>query len=291
MIYLALSILSSSSIYVLFKIFGKYKVQLLPAIVINYLFAASSGFVQLDSLSSLRNIPVEWWPAAITISFLFISLFYLMAKTAQDLGVSVSSNASKMSMLIPILLLAIIYPDEQLKLIQVIGIILAIFGIYFTSLKGGSSSFSIKSIFWPFVLFIGSGLLDFLLAYANQNLLRSAADDRLFTSLSFGLAFIWGVALLLFKAIKRPLKISKISIIGGFALGVVNFGSIYFLLRTYAGNIAQKTAILPLNNMAIIVLSTLLSILLFQERLSRKNILGLLLSLLSIFLIFLSRKV
>lgn len=290
MIYLALSILSSSSIYVLFKFFSKYKVQLLPAIVINYLFAASSGFVQLESLSSLSTIPNEWWPAALTISFLFISLFYLMAKTAQDLGVSVSSNASKMSMLIPILMLAIIYPDEQLKLIQVIGITLAIIGIYFTSLKG-ESRFSIKSIFWPFVLFIGSGLLDFILAYANENLLRSAADDRLFTSLSFGLAFIWGVVLLLLKAIKKPLRISKTSIIGGFALGVVNFGSIYFLLRTYAGNIAQKTAILPLNNMAIIVLSTLFSILLFQERLSRKNILGLLLSLLSIFLIFLSRKV
>lgn len=285
MIYLALSILSSSSIYVLFKIFGKHKVQLLPAIVINYLFAASSGFVQLDSLSALSNIPAEWWPASLTISFLFISLFYLMAKTAQELGVSVSSNASKMSMLIPIILLAIIYPDEKLKAIQILGIALAIAGIYFTSVKS-DSSFSIKSIFWPFVLFIGSGLLDFLLAYANQNLLASAADDSLFTSLSFGLAFIWGVLLLLFKAINSSLKISKASVIGGIVLGIVNYGSIYFLLRTYAGNFAQKTAILPVNNMAIIVLSTLLSVALFQERLSSKNILGLAFSLLSILLIF-----
>jgi drug/metabolite transporter (DMT)-like permease len=285
MIYLALSILSSSTIYVLFKIFGKHKVPLLPAIVINYLFAASSGFVQLDSLSSLRNISVEWWPAAITISFLFISLFYLMAKTAQELGVSVSSNASKMSMLIPIVLLAIIYPDEKLKAIQILGIVLAIAGIYFTSIKS-DSTFSIKSIFWPFVLFIGSGLLDFLLAYANQNLLETAADDSLFTALSFGLAFIWGILLLLFKAINSSLNISKASVIGGIVLGIVNYGSIYFLLRTYAGNFAQKTAILPVNNMAIIIVSTLLSVALFQERLSSKNLLGLALSLFSILLIF-----
>lgn len=285
MIYLALSILCSSTIYVLFKFFGRYKVQLLPAIVINYFFAASSGFIQLDSINQLTTIPNEWWLAILVISLLFISLFYLMAKTAQDLGVSVSSNASKMSMLIPILLLAIIYPDEHLSIIQGIGIVLALFGIYFTSLKEGSK-FNWKSIFWPFVLFIGSGLLDFILAYANENLLHSAADDSLFTSLSFGFAFIWGVLILAFYSIKNGLNISKASIIGGLVLGIINYGSIFFLLRTYAGNIAQKTSILPVNNMSIIIVSTLFSILLFQEKLSRKNVIGLSLSILSIVIIF-----
>lgn len=285
MIYLALSILCSSSIYVLFSYFGKYNVQLLPAIVVNYLIAAASGFVQVESFNSFFTIPNEWWFFAISLSLLFISLFYLMAKTAQEMGVSVSSNASKMSMLIPIVLLAIIYPNEHLKFLQVIGVILAIFGIYYTSLKG-DSGFKIKNIFWPFILFAGSGLLDFILAYANQNLLHSAADDRLFTSLSFGLAFIWGLLIIVIQFITKKEKIRLSSISGGVILGIVNFGSIYFLLRTYAGNIAQKTTILPVNNMAIIILSTLFSILLFHEKLSLKNVLGLALSLASIAVIF-----
>lgn len=285
MIYLALSILCSSTIYVLFKSFGRYKVQLLPAIVVNYFFAASSGFIQLDSVNQFASIPNEWWLAIFIISLLFISLFYLMAKTAQELGVSVSSNASKMSMLIPIVLLAVIYPDEHLSVLQGIGIVIALAGIYFTSLKEGSS-FKWKSILWPFVLFIGSGLLDFILAYANENLLNSAADDSLFTSLSFGFAFIWGVVLLSFNAFKKGFSISKASVIGGVVLGIVNYGSIFFLLRTYAGNIAQKTSILPVNNMSIIIVSTLFSILLFQEKLSKKNVFGLSLSILSIVIIF-----
>ena len=285
MIYLALSILCSSAIFVLFSYFAKYKVQLVPAIVTNYLIAAASGFVQVESVDSFYNIPNEWWIFAFLISFLFISLFYLMAKTAQELGVSVSSNATKMSMLIPIVLLALIYPSEHLNYLQVIGVILALFGIYYTSIKG-DSSFKLKYIFWPFILFAGSGLLDFLLAYANQNLLHSAADDRLFTSLSFGLAFIWGLFIILYQYLLKKEKIRLVSVVGGVILGVVNFGSIYFLLRTYASNIAQKTTILPVNNMAIIILSTLLSILLFHEKLSRKNIIGLSLSLLSILLIF-----
>lgn len=285
MIYLALSILCSSTIYILFKLFGKYNIQLLPAIVVNYFFAASSGFIQMERLGDFENIPNDWWLPIFIISLLFISLFYLMAKTAQNLGVSVSSNASKMSMLIPIVLLAILYPEEQLSIFQGAGIVLALLGIYFTSLKD-SSTFSWRSIFWPFVLFIGTGLLDFILAFANENLLHTAADDSLFTSLSFGLAFIWGVLLLTYKKLKDGLKVSKLSIIGGLVLGIVNYGSIFFLLRTYAGNIAQKTSILPVNNMSIIILSTLLSILLFQEKLSKKNVLGLSLSILSIIIIF-----
>jgi drug/metabolite transporter (DMT)-like permease len=285
MIYLALSILCSSAIFVLFSYFSNYKVQLVPAIVTNYLIAAASGFVQVESIDSFYTIPNEWWIFAFIISFLFISLFYLMAKTAQELGVSVSSNATKMSMLIPIVLLALIYPSEHLNFLQGVGVIMALFGIYYTSIKG-DSSFKLRYIFWPFVLFAGSGLLDFLLAYANQNLLHSAADDRLFTSLSFGLAFIWGLFIILYQYILKKEKIRVVSVVGGVILGVVNFGSIYFLLRTYASNIAQKTTILPVNNMAIIILSTLLSILLFHEKLSRKNIIGLSLSFLSILLIF-----
>lgn len=285
MIFLALSIICSSTIYVLFTLFGKYKVPLLPAIVVNYFWAAMSGFVQLDGLDAFKTIPTDWWIAASTISLLFISLFYLMAKTAQDLGVSVSSNASKMSMLIPILMLAALYPEESLHFIQIIGVILALIGIYLTSQKEGAR-FNLKSIFWPLVLFIGSGVLDFLLAYANEHLLHSSADDSFFTSLSFGLAFVWGIIILLIRSIKIPINLSWRSVIGGTVLGIVNYGSIFFLLRTYASNVAQKTAILPVNNMAIIIISTLLSVLLFQERLSKKNIIGLSLSILSIILIF-----
>jgi drug/metabolite transporter (DMT)-like permease len=285
MIYLALSILCSSSIYILFKYFGKFNVQLLPAIVINYFIAASFGALQLKLSGADWRIPSDWWTAALIISLLFISLFYLMAKTAQELGVSVSSNASKMSMVIPILLLAIIYPEEHLNIFQTIGILLALFGIYFTSLKEGSK-FNWRSIFWPFVLFIGTGILDFVLAYANQNLLHTEVDDKLFTSLSFGLAFIWGVLIMGYFSLKKGLDISKVSVVGGVVLGVVNFGSIFFLLRTYAGNIAQKTSILPINNMSIIIVSTLFSILLFKEKLSNQNILGLSISIASIVIIF-----
>ena len=285
MIYLLLSISCSSLIYLIFKSFGKYEVPLFPAIVTNYLVAASFGFLQVD-FSLLDSIPSSLLIASATISLLFISLFYLMAYVAEHMGVSVSSNASKMSMLIPLALLALFQPEEKMNFIQVMGLIIAFFGIYFTSLKKNGDG--AKGILLPFLLFIGSGILDYVLAYANNNLLHGPQDDALFTSMGFGMAFIWGILILSFQMLNKGVRVKSKSILGGIILGVVNYGSIYFLLRTYASNIAQKTAILPINNMSIIVVSTLLSLFIFKEKLSGKNWLGLSLSLAAILLIFLS---
>lgn len=285
MTYLGLSILSSSAIFIIFKYFDKYKVALMPAIVFNYFIASSFGVLQVEDYQQLLNIPSGWWLTAATISFLFISLFYLMAKTAQVMGVSVSSNASKMSMIIPLIILAILYPSEKMSLLQITGILFALIGIYFTSLKGSKGGGK-NGLFWPLLLFVGTGSLDFLLAYANENLLHTSADDNLFTALTFGLAFLWGFIFIMILLIKKKTRLSYKVFIGGGILGIINYGSIFFLLRTYAGGIAQKTVILPVNNMGIIIVSTLFSILLFSEKLTAKNWIGLSISIFSIYLIF-----
>ena len=285
MIFLFLSVLSSASIYLIFNLFGRYRVNLLPAIVINYFIASSFGFLHFHSIGEAASIPFEWIPTALLISLLFITLFYLMAITTQVMGISVASNASKMSMIIPIIILAVLHQSERLSFIQSIGIILALAGIYFTSVKSGDKSNEMK-IIWPFLLFIGTGVLDFLLVYANQNLLTTSADDKLFTSLLFTLAFGWGIVAIIFSSFRKKIVFNKPTIIGGIVLGLFNYGSIFFLLRTYASGFAQKTVILPINNMGILIVSILFSILFFREYLSVKNRIGIMISLFAITLIF-----
>lgn len=285
MIYLLLSILSSASIYLMFKTFGLRNVNLLPAIVINYIIASSIGFLHFSAAGEEAQIQPEWWPVALILSLLFISLFYLMAATTQKLGVSVASNASKMSMIIPIVILAFLHQSERLSFIQIIGIGIALIGIYLTSLKSNNKHKE-RNVIWPLLLFIGTGLLDFILVYANQNLLKTSADDNLFSALLFSMAGSWGLILLVIMMIRKGIKLNKATIIGGITLGLLNYGSIFFLLRTYASGFAQKTVILPVNNMGIMVVSILFSILLFHERLSVKNRVGIVISLLAITIIF-----
>ena len=285
MIYLLLSIFSSASIYLMFKVFGLRNVNLLPAIVINYSIASSIGFLQYASVGEKAYIQPNWWPVALVISLLFISLFYLMATTTQKLGVSVASNASKMSMIIPIVILVVMHQSERLSAIQIIGIGIALIGIYLTSLKP-KNKHSERNVLWPLLLFVGTGLLDFFLVYANQNLLKTSADDNLFAALLFGMAFSWGVITLVIMRMRKSIKLNRATVLGGISLGLLNYGSIFFLLRTYASGFAQKNIILPVNNMGIMVVSILFSILLFQERLSLKNRIGIVISLLAITIIF-----
>lgn len=285
MIYLLLSILSSASIYLVFNLFGKYKVNLLPAITINYLVAAIAGLIHNQSTNDIYYVKNEWWPTAITLSMLFISLFYLMAKTTQDQGVSVATNASKMSMIIPVLIIAAFYPGESISLLQAIGIVIALVGIYLTSKKPDKNK-SKSYLFWPLLLFIGTGLLDFLIVYANQNLISNSTEDNLFTIFLFSLAFLWGLIILFFTAFKGKVTIDRSAIIGGLILGFINYGSIYFLLRTYASGFAQKTVILPVNNMGIMIVSVGFALIIFKERLTLINRIGIGLSLLAIAIIF-----
>ena len=285
MIYLLLSILSSASIYLLFSFFGKYKVNLMPAITINYLVAAMSGLIHNQSTNDIYYIKNEWWPTAIILSMLFISLFYLMAKTTQNQGVSVATNASKMSMIIPVLIIAAIYPGESISFLQAIGIAIAIIGIYLTSKKPDKDK-SKFYLFWPLLLFIGTGLLDYLIVYVNQYLTDSPTEDNLFTIFLFSLAFLWGLITLFITALRGKITIDRSAIIGGLILGVINYGSIYFLLRTYASGFAQKTVILPVNNMGIMIVSVGLALIIFKERLTLTNRIGIGLSLLAITIIF-----
>ena len=208
-----------------------------------------------------------------------------MAKTTQNQGISVATNASKMSMIIPVLIIAAIYPGESISFLQAIGIAIALIGIYLTSKKPDKDKSKLY-LFWPFLLFIGTGLLDYLIVYVNQYLTGSPTEDNLFTILLFSLAFFWGLILLFIAALRGKITIDRSAIIGGLILGVINYGSIYFLLRTYASGFAQKTVILPVNNMGIMIVSVGLALIIFKERLTLTNRIGIGLSLVAISIIF-----
>jgi drug/metabolite transporter (DMT)-like permease len=288
MIYLLLSIASSGTIFLVFRYFGLKSIQLLPAIVVNYGIAALAGFMHGYLTFRTFTIDPGWWVVMLVLSFLFISLFFVMARTTQTQGVSVATNASKMSMVMPVLVLSIIHPEEQLTLLQYLGIVLAIFGIYLTSHKPSSPT-KHRVWLWPTVLFLGTGLLDYLLVYANKNLVHSADQNSAFTTLSFLLAGIWGTLILTYQIqIKKRIRIRKKDIMGGILLGMVNYGSIFFLLQAYASQWIPRAVLLPINNMGILVFSVLFSIALFKEKLYPLNWAGVMVSLASIIIVFLA---
>jgi len=119
-LFFSLVFLSSSAIYIAFKLFGKYKITTLNALIVNYFTAFILGLCLQNqlSLNNLLEIPQkDWFYGSMALGVMFILVFYLMVITTQKGGMSVVSVASKMSVAIPVLFV-IAYYDEPLGLTQ-----------------------------------------------------------------------------------------------------------------------------------------------------------------------------
>ena len=104
MLDLTLSVLFSSLIFVIFKLYSVYKVQTLFAIITNYVVACLTGLFFYQGDTALQDIPEKsWFWGTLVLGILFILVFNLMAATAQKVGVSVASVATKMSLVIPVI--------------------------------------------------------------------------------------------------------------------------------------------------------------------------------------------
>lgn len=135
MIYLLLSILASTAIFIVFKLFSRYKINTFHAIVANYVTACICGLISYESsINAFEIYNSKWFLGAILLGFLFISVFNLMALTAQRNGLSAASVASKMSVVIPVIFGIYIY-NESIGFQKVLGIVLALIAVYLTAIK------------------------------------------------------------------------------------------------------------------------------------------------------------
>lgn len=288
MIYLGLSILSSSLIYVVFKLLGKFEVKTLHALIFNYITAFLIGLGTHSNQFEIANIfEKKWFLGSVILGFLFILVFSLMVKTTQELGMSVVSVASKMSVAIPVIFV-IWYYNEPLGLYKVIGIALALVAVLLVSIKKKTSvKLGLFSILLPFLVFFGSGIIETSIKFLEQDYV-SNADVGNFSLVIFFFAACFGLLFWFFKSLKSKSgsNFQLKEILGGIALGIPNFYSIYFFISALKSEVFPSSLLFVLNNVSIVVLSTLLGIVLFKERLTSKNWIGIGVAVASIALIY-----
>jgi len=280
MIYLVLSVLVASSLLVIFKLFEKYKVNNVHAIVINYVVAFICGLLSAPVVMSPIEISKQsWFFGALGLGMLFIFIFYIMAITTQKSGLSVASVATRMSVVIPITFGFIFY-NESFGVVKILGILLALVAVFLASVKS-KDGFKVRNLFFPFLLFLGSGTIDTSLKFI-ENFYVKEENIAIFSASLFGFAGIFGI---LFLVIKQNLRIRWKSILAGICLGIPNYYSVVFIMKALATEGLDSSTVFTINNVGVVALSTLLGLLLFKERLLRKNWIGILLAILSIFLV------
>ena len=287
MIYLLLSILASTLIFVIFTLFGKYKINTLQAIVVNYFTAFITGVLSsTEPLTVSEVISKDWFYGAFFLGFLFIAIFNIMALTAQRNGLSVASVASKMSVVIPIIFGLYAY-NESLSILKTIGILLALFAVYLTSVNANSAKMNFKNLWLPLLLFFGSGIIDTSIKFIETTYV-SENGIPIFSATIFFIAGVIGILILFAKAIKGKLKFDFRSVIGGAILGIVNYYSIYMLLKALQIDHFESSSVFTINNVGIVMLSTLIGLAFFKEKLSIKNWSGIAIAILSIVLVTLA---
>ena len=285
MIYLLLSILSSSIIFVVFKLFKRFEINTLQAIVVNYFIACMVGYFGFLEPEDISHIPEKpWFTGTLILGALFILVFNLAAITTQRSGLSVVSVATKMSVAIPVLF-GILYFNESAGFIKIIGIVLALIAVYLSSIKAKTGiAVKKKNLVFPILVFIGSGIIDTTIKFLESGYVN-ATDVALFSSTIFSVAGFIGVLVLCVQAFQGKLQISGKNIIGGIALGIPNYFSIYFLVLALRNNAFDSSTIFTINNVAIVLFSTILGIALFKEKLIPKNWIGIILAVISILLV------
>ena len=287
MIYLFLSILFSTGLFVIFKYFGIYKIETLKAIVVNYMVAFTLGFISSEKTITITEIPNQpWFYGAIFLGAMFVSIFFVMAITAQKNGISVASISGKMSVVIPIFFGVLLY-GESINLLKITGIIIALIAVYLASIKEGENDVKKGQLLFPMLLFVGSGIIDTSLKYIEEQFVP-VEEVAVFSGSLFAIAAFFGSVLLGIKALKKRDSFGFKNIIAGIILGVPNYYSIVFLIKALQTDGFESSTLFTLNNVAIVIVSSIVGLILFRERFSNKNKIGVFLAIVGIILVSLA---
>lgn len=289
MIYLALSVVASTLIFVNFKLFARFKINILHAIVVNYITASVCGLFSFSGQVNISEFPqYSWFYYTVLLGTFFIGVFNLMAITTQRSGLSVVSVATKMSLVIPIIF-GLLYYNESLGIIKFAGILLALLSVYLTSIKSKDGlTIKRRNLIFPLLVFIGSGIIDTSIKFLEDTYVAEN-EVPIFSAVVFGAAASIGLILLTIQVFRGRFKFEFKNIIGGIFLGIPNYFSVYFLVKALRSGILESSGIFTVNNVAVVMISTLVGVLIFKEKLLPKNWIGVALALTSIILVALSR--
>jgi len=268
---------------VLFRLLPSYNVRNLNAISVNYITCFIIGSLIIGEVP-LRpsSIQSSWFSYALYLSFCFIVFFNINAFSVQKVGMVITSIFQKLSLIFPVVAGVLIF-GEALSIFSRIAIPLTVIAIVLTNLPDRSAQYAVNAVkkYWylPLLVISGSGLIEVSLFYAQETD-RLGQEGLHFTTSLFGMAGIWGFIML---ALRRRLNFNLNECIAGILIGIPNFFTIYLIVLGL--ELGWKGAVLfPVNNVGTIFFTSVIAILVFREKLSLLNYLGLALALVAVLL-------
>ena len=228
----------------------------------------------IDVLSPYSSIIWGIIVGGISGSFFFFSFTYYQ-KSVKENGVGVSGTIAKLGILIPMIFSIIIWKEFPTA-IQWIGIGLSLLSILIVNLSPKSlEKFDIKPTI--ILLFIFGGMAEFSNKIYQKYALNEFKDIFLFSI--FFVAFLVSI----FYTLREKSQVTKKDILTGFAVGIPNLFSSYFLILSL--DTLKTSVAFPIYSAGSIVLINIGGYLIFKEHIAKKNKVAILLTIIALVLI------
>lgn len=282
MLFLILSVICSVTVGVIFKISRRYQVSATQIVAYNYAFALALCYLVFSPDLTVLDASSPW-EIFIPLGILLPVVFLFLVASIKYMGIVKTDAAQRLSLIISILG-AWLFFGEQFSGLKLTALLFG-FPALLLILNKPTENKENKWIF-PALVLIGFGVIDL---FFKQIALTSSLP---FTTSLFILFTISLVIMILFNVYEMLFKKAKIdfkSVIFGGLVGIFNFGNILFYLKAHQVFAKNPSTVFAGMNMGVIVIGTLVGVFVFKEKVTKLNIVGLLLALLAIVFIFVSQ--
>ncbi|MHA6205777.1 EamA family transporter [Dyella soli] len=282
MIYVLMSVACSVLVSVLLKLARRLEVDVGQAIAWNYVAtSALTAMVFHPSLDVLRS-PQAPWLGFVGLGLLLPVIFLALAASVRSAGIVRTDAAQRLSLLISLLAAFVLF-GETLNAHRAAGIALGLLAllcmVWKIDQRQGENGR--PGWLWPLVVFAGFGAIDIMFK-------RIALAGTPFASslqAMFALALLVAFALQLWRRWHDRVRFTLRDAVAGALLGLANFGNIVFYVRGHQALPDHPSLVFASMNLGVVALGAVVGTLVFRERLSLVNALGLALALVAIGLI------
>lgn len=268
MVLVILAALCVAAFAIIFRYFERFGVPLFPAITINYFTAFCCGLAFYPPWRS-GDLSLLWMPSAL-LGALFVTIFSLTGLSAQRAGAARTTIAGRMSLVLTVLGMVLIF-HERLTPLSIGGILIALVGLVLATATTRQHT-SDRSWLLPLLIFLGSGAADIGVT-AAQRVRTTSLNEAAFTTMCFGGASLVSAIVLVVRRQHVQLR-DRRAWLGGVVLGSVNYASLLFLILALGEGALPASSIFPLMNIAAILFATMAGMLIFKERLSLRQWIG-----------------
>ncbi|MBU0490835.1 MAG: hypothetical protein KKA73_08535 [Chloroflexi bacterium] len=287
MTFLLLAILASFGISALVKLNELRGANTQVVLASNYIAASALGWA-LALGHGIDGISTTTLALGLGGGVLWPATFYLMMWGIRTYGMSLAGSVTRLSLSVPVLF-ALLFLGESLTVTIALGIAATLTAFYLLSpIRPGHLHGVDRRAIWFFpVLVLSFGLADLWVNLFNT--LGASDEKSLFITLIFTAAglLMWGIVHRTLRVGLQRLPVDRESFVRGLLLGIPNFFSTYFLLEALNDPFftGQSTVVYTLYSVLGVMLAFGAGALVWRERVTRANVLGVLVAIAAIVLL------